>query len=225
MKKFMFSILLVVLFSFPALAMMAPDSIIVSLQDGTVNIPYSQTLNSTGASPISWSITNGSLPPGLNLNPNTGVISGIPSKMGNYVFTVRASNSKGNTTRVLSINIPNEVIPPTIVVPPSAKKVLYYDLLTRKNITIDQLATINNKAPCTLGLSATGTGPITWSIVGGSLPGGMGLMCNGTIFGTANIGYDQSGGTTTFMFTVKATNAAGSDTKAFGLGIYQTPDR
>lgn len=35
----------------------------------------------------------GALPPGLTINPTTGVISGTPTKAGTYIFTVRATDS------------------------------------------------------------------------------------------------------------------------------------
>ena len=61
-------------------------------------------------------------------------------------------------------------------------------------------------------LAAIGTAPITWSIATGTLPGGLYLSTAGVISGnptTAN----------TFNFTVKATNAAGSDTKTLSIVI------
>lgn len=46
----------------------------------SVGVPYSVTLTVTGPSTdIVWSVVSGSLPPGLNLNASTGVISGTPT--------------------------------------------------------------------------------------------------------------------------------------------------
>jgi len=63
-------------------------------------------------------------------------------------------------------------------------------------------------------LAATGSAPITWSMADGSdpLPGGLTLSGEGVISGTPT----TAG---TFNFTVKATNAAGSDTQAFSITI------
>ncbi len=55
---------------------------------------YSKQLNaSDGIPPYSWHITNGSLPDELNLNSSSGFISGLPTKSGNYEFTITVSDA------------------------------------------------------------------------------------------------------------------------------------
>lgn len=61
----------------------------------TVGIPYHFTLSANGTSPISFTLTNGALPPGLTLNGSTGVLSGIPTHIGSCAFSVSASNGIG----------------------------------------------------------------------------------------------------------------------------------
>jgi hypothetical protein len=51
----------------------------------------------------SFSIVSGSLPPGLSLNASTAAITGTPTTTGTYPFTLRGSNSVGNTDRSTTI--------------------------------------------------------------------------------------------------------------------------
>jgi hypothetical protein len=70
---------------------------------------YSATLLATGGqAPLEWSVTSGSLPPGLTLNAATGAISGTPTKRGTWSFTVQvidAASPATSSTRTLSIRI------------------------------------------------------------------------------------------------------------------------
>jgi len=50
-----------------------------------------------------FSILSGSLPLGLSLNASTAAITGTPTTAGSYLFTVRGSNSAGNTDRNVTI--------------------------------------------------------------------------------------------------------------------------
>lgn len=52
-----------------------------------------------GSPAPSFSVISGSLPPGLSLNASTAAITGTPTTAGTYPFTVRGSNSAGNTDR------------------------------------------------------------------------------------------------------------------------------
>src|SRR2546425_2376591 len=66
-----------------------------SLPSGTVGVAYSTTLSATGGTPpYTWSLTTGSLPPGLALS-TSGTISGTPTAAGSYTFTIQASDSVG----------------------------------------------------------------------------------------------------------------------------------
>ena len=80
-----------------------------SLPDGKTGKAYSHALTAIGAAPITWSIDSGALPAGLNLNRETGEISGIPTAAGTATFTVKAENSEGSDTRALSITVNNAV--------------------------------------------------------------------------------------------------------------------
>jgi hypothetical protein len=63
-----------------------------SLPSATVGSAYSATLTAANASgPGTWSVSSGSLPAGLSLNPTTGVISGTPTQNGSNGFVVTYS--------------------------------------------------------------------------------------------------------------------------------------
>ena len=83
----------------------APSITTDTLPNGKVGEAYSQTLTATGTAPITWSISNGTLPDGLKLTGNTGEISGTPTADGTAKFTVKATNSAGSNTKELSIMI------------------------------------------------------------------------------------------------------------------------
>ena len=76
-----------------------------SLNEGTVNAAYNQTLAADN-NPTSWSVTNGALPNGLTLENNT--ISGTPTKAGNYTFTVTATNDNGSDSKEFTLSINEE---------------------------------------------------------------------------------------------------------------------
>jgi YVTN family beta-propeller protein len=78
-----------------------------SLPDGTAGTAYAQTLAATGGvTPYTWSVSKGTLPPGLSLAVGTGVISGTPTTAGTSDFTVKATDSASNAaTQSLSITI------------------------------------------------------------------------------------------------------------------------
>lgn len=64
------------------------------MPNGNPTAPYFATiLTASGTGPYAWSITSGSLPPGLSLNATTGVISGVPTANGTSSFTAQVVDS------------------------------------------------------------------------------------------------------------------------------------
>lgn len=62
--------------------------------NGVAGQPYSMQFIATGGTPpYAWSVVEGLLPPDLSLDPATGILSGIPSLVGDYSFTIQVTDS------------------------------------------------------------------------------------------------------------------------------------
>jgi hypothetical protein len=168
-----------------------------SLANGTVNQAYNRTVQATGGTPpLAWTIVagTGTLPPGLNLNSTTGAISGTPTVAGTSSFTVQVADVRGQAdAQALSILI-NAPPPPSITT------------TTLPGGTVGQ--------PYNQTLEATGgTGALTWSLSGGSLPAMLSLSPAGIISGTPT-----STGTASFTATVRDTLNR-SDTQSLAIAV------
>ncbi len=178
-----------------------PNITTTSLSGGTVGQAYSQTVQATGGTgALTWSISAGALPQGLNINPINGVISGTPTAAGTSSFTVRVQDAGGLAdTQALSIIINQPAPPPT---PP--------------NITTTTLPGGTFGQAYSQTVQATGgTGSLTWSISAGALPAGLTLnQTTGVISGTPTIPAGTS------SFTVRVQDAGGqSDTQPLSITI------
>ncbi|MBL8268287.1 DUF4394 domain-containing protein [Steroidobacter sp.] len=79
----------------------APDS---PLLTGSLGIPYTANFVSAGST-VMWSVSTGSLPPGLTLNGTSGAYAGTPTMAGSYSFTVTATNNFGTDSRAYSQDV------------------------------------------------------------------------------------------------------------------------
>lgn len=65
-----------------------------TLPNGQVGILYGATITASGAAgPFTFTVTSGTLPPGLTLNLGTGLLSGIPTTNGTSNFTITATDA------------------------------------------------------------------------------------------------------------------------------------
>jgi hypothetical protein len=68
----------------------AGPSVTCAYPSGQVDVAYSSSLVATGGTPpYNYSISAGSLPPGLMLNPSTGAITGVPTTAGSFAYTAK----------------------------------------------------------------------------------------------------------------------------------------
>ncbi|MGH2389592.1 MAG: choice-of-anchor Q domain-containing protein, partial [Chloroflexota bacterium] len=79
----------------------APNSTATAavLPGGTSGVSYTQALTASGGSGSGYghfTVVGGSLPPGIALDPNNGMIGGTPNGSGTFTFTVAVSDSVGN---------------------------------------------------------------------------------------------------------------------------------
>jgi hypothetical protein len=63
-----------------------------------LRVESNDTFTATGNPPPTFTVTSGTLPNGLILDPISGLISGTPTEKGSYTFQVTASNSAGSVT-------------------------------------------------------------------------------------------------------------------------------
>ncbi len=86
-----------------------PSISTATLPNGTAGTAYWETFEATGTTPITWSVSSGSLPAGLSLNASTGAITGTPTASGTFIFTVKATNSAGSDTKDMSLIVTSTI--------------------------------------------------------------------------------------------------------------------
>jgi Putative Ig domain/Galactose oxidase, central domain/Kelch motif len=151
-----------------------------SLPNGKVGHSYSKNMSAGGgSSPYTFTVSSGSLPPGLTLSSG-GSLSGTPTTEGMFTFTIQAQDRNGCTGSrqyTVTINCPTINLGPAGL--PDGKVGNSYS----KTITADH-----------------GNSPYTFSVSSGSLPPGLTLSPGGVLSGTPT----TAG---TFTFTVQATDS------------------
>src|SRR5207302_5647349 len=72
-------------------------SVFSTLPNGVVGVGYSGSVGASGGvDPLVFSLASGAVPPGLTFFSN-GILSGTPTTVGRYTFTVRVTDGANNT--------------------------------------------------------------------------------------------------------------------------------
>ncbi len=165
---------------------------------GVVGSEYSHQLQANGGSPpYQWSVGDGSLPPGLQLDSSRALIRGVPSAAGTFSLRLRVSDaSRARSEAPLSIVVGAPLLISTSQLPEGEPSVEYSVALA----------------------AAGGQPPYRWALAEGSLPQGLALNENsGQISGRATAPGE-------FSFSARLTDSSGTIARrAFRLRVTGSP--
>jgi hypothetical protein len=164
-----------------------------SLAGGTLGVAYSASITpaSGGTAPYSYAVTAGALPGGLNLNASTGAITGTPSALGSFNFSITATDSSTGTGP--------------------------YTATQSYGITVIDIPPVANAVTTTVAYNAA-AGPVTLNITGGSAvsvavvtpaSNGTAVAAGTSITYQPTVGYAGAD-----SFTYTATNSGGTSAPA-----------
>src|SRR5260370_37295630 len=102
MTRFLFFLTGSLLLAASFLAAVAAVTVTAPIGAAQLGVSYSSTLTASGGfgAPYTFAGTSGGLPPGLTLNGNTGAITGLPSQIGTFTFTITATDSPNLITNI-----------------------------------------------------------------------------------------------------------------------------
>ncbi len=153
----------------------------------TVGTAYSASFGVTGGAtggtaPFTFSVSAGTLPLGLTLDPATGALTGTPTSSAAANFTIRAQDFYGCAgTRAYALT----PACPTITVNPATLPAM------NQGVAFSQ----------TISVTTTLTGAVTYAVTAGALPTGLTLTPAGLLSGTPS-------GSGAYSFTITATHTA-----------------
>jgi large repetitive protein len=166
-----------------------------------------------------WEIVNGGLPAGLSMS-SSGLVSGTPTTAATtqpWIWVHDLTATQGGPSWCGGDNHSERQFVFTVVgaggapapgpVPPPAPAPQ-----PPLQVTTGTLASATAGTAYTATLSASGGGSMTWTVSGGSLPGGLSLSSNGVVSGTPTAAGS-------FTFTVQVVSGSRSATKQFQLVV------
>jgi hypothetical protein len=155
-----------------------------SIANTSEAVLYSTTLSASNANPTGYSVVSGSLPTGASLT-SAGVLSGTPTVLGTYSFTVRALSTTS------AIIWTDRVFTQTVVALPvwsSPAAGAFTDFA----------------AGSAYSQQFTATNTVSYSVQTGAIPSGLSLSAGGLLNGTPSAG--------AYSFTIRATGNAANAT-------------
>ena len=131
-----------------------------SLPVATRSVAYKTRLTAAGGGAQIWSITRGSLPPGLSLS-ESGAIAGLPTRAGVFTFTASVADDPRAAEKTFSL----KVVAAPVIAAPSLPPAVVGSVFA---------------APVRI---VGGLAPYSWSVRRGMLPPGV-TISSGTLSGT-----------------------------------------
>ncbi|GEM_PF-2214491 len=177
-----------------------------SMSTGTAGSPYSMRLTAVGGSgSYTWTLTGGSLPAGLSLDPSTGMITGVPVEGGTFSLSFQVTDALGGMdSRLFVLTI---AAPPSVATPsPLAAGVIgagYFKVV----------------------LGIGGVAPYGWAIVVPPGPGETGLPTGLAVHALSGaLSGIPTSAAGPYVFTVRLTDRNGSvATRQYTLELMSTP--
>jgi hypothetical protein len=163
---------------------------------------FDQPLTPVGGGATNFRISRGALPPGLALSA-AGVLSGTPTAVGSYTFTVEADAGAAVLRQLYWVTVaPPEITFTPTQVPATQAGVAYNLALT----------------------AGGGTAPYTqFTVTAGALPAGLTLSAAGVLSGTTNVADGPFDFTVTVTDSTTGPNAPYTGSKAYRLIVDSTP--
>uniref|UniRef100_UPI0025C7414F fibronectin type III domain-containing protein n=1 Tax=Demequina sp. TaxID=2050685 RepID=UPI0025C7414F len=153
----------------------------------------SATVTAAGYPTPTFAVTAGVLPTGVTLDSTTGVLAGMPTTTGVYVFEVTATNLHGTASMTVMGSV--ESVP---------------------TISTTSLGTLQWSVAYDTTLAASAVPTATWSVTDGALPAGLTLEVDGQVHGTpTTVG--------AYAVEITATNAHGTDVATYSGTVDAIP--
>jgi hypothetical protein len=136
-----------------------------------------------GVPPFVWAVQEGALPPGLALDPATGIVSGTPQRAGSFLVKLSVTDADGEAATLDAT----------------------LDVKRKLRVTTRRLPNGKVGKPYTMPVQTRGgVEPLQWQVTGGALPRGLVLAPRtGTV-----VGRPKQGGR--FRVTLEATDRLGA---------------